>query len=223
MGCVAQQADVVRIKRELDAKISQLDKSKTSLQQAVTDANTALDKANSLIARQREEIKELLHARAEVMDQVATLKDTDLSQVRGAIEQNQHLVGELDQKFVMLDTKVQTVETKVQQSNEAMEPLVKELRMQLRAEEQLRTEQGGKIGEFRTSLVDYQQVLTALRQSVVSTGTTGYQRYNNMWIGWGNNMKRKINKSKQTLKMFDNISNLSSGRWTRSVPHLVDG
>ena len=167
MGCVAQQADVVRIKRELDAKISQLDKSKTSLQQAVADANTALDKANSLIARQREEIKELLHARAEVMDQVATLKDTDLSEVRGAIEQNQHLVGELDQKFVMLDTKVQTVETKVQQSNEAMEPLVKELRTQLRAEEQLRTEQGGKIGEFRTSLIDYQQVLTTLRQSVV--------------------------------------------------------
>ena len=42
VGCVAQQADVVRIKRELDAKISQLDKSKNSLQQAVTDANTAL-------------------------------------------------------------------------------------------------------------------------------------------------------------------------------------
>jgi len=167
MGCVAQQADMVRIKRELDAKISQLDKSKTSLQQAVTDANTALKKANGLIARQREEIQELLHARAEVMDQVATLKDTDLSQVRGAIEENQHLVGELDQKFVMLDTKVQTVETKVQQSNEAMDPLVKELRSQLRAEEQLRTEQGGKIGEFRTSLVDYQQVLTTLRQSVV--------------------------------------------------------
>ena len=167
VGCVAQQADVVRIKRELDAKISQLDKSKNSLQQAVTDANTALDKTNSLIARQREEIKELLHARAEVMDQVATLKDTDLSQIRGAIEQNQHLVGELDQKFVMLDTKVQTVETTVQQSNEAMEPLVKELRTQLLAEEQLRTEQGGKIGEFRTSLIDYQQVLTTLRQSVV--------------------------------------------------------
>jgi tol-pal system protein YbgF len=166
VGCVAQQADVVRIKRELDVKISQLDKSKTSLQQAVTDANTALNKANSLIARQREEIKELLHARAEVMDQMATLRDTDLSQVRGAIEQNQHLVGELDQKFVMLDTKVQTVESQVQQSNEAMEPLVKELRTQLRAEEQLRTEQGGKIGEFRTSLVDYQQVLTTLRQNV---------------------------------------------------------
>jgi len=48
-----------------------------------------------------------------------------------------------------------------------MEPLVKELRTQLHAEEQLRTEQGGKIGEFRRSLIDYQQVLTTLQQNVV--------------------------------------------------------
>ena len=165
-GCVAQQADVVRIKRELDAKINQLDKSKSSLQQAVTDANAALEKANGLIARQRKEIQELVHARAEVMDQVATLKDTDLSQVRGAIEKNQHLVGELDQKFLLLDSKVQTIESNVQESHRALEPLVQELRMQLTAEEQLRAEQGGKLGEFRTSLVDYQQVLTTLRQDV---------------------------------------------------------
>ncbi len=165
-GCVAQQADVVRIKRELDAKIHQLDKSKVSLQQAVIDANVSLDKANTLIARQREEIQDLLHARADVMDQMATLKETDLSQVRGAIEQNQHLVGELGQKFVLLDTKVQTVETSVQQSQNRLEPLVDELRQQVSAEERLLTDQGGKLGEFRTSMVDYQQVLTEIRQSV---------------------------------------------------------
>lgn len=166
VGCVAQQADVVRIKRELDAKITQLDKRKNSLQQAVTDANTALEKANILIAGQRTEIQELLHARAEVMDQVATLKDTDLSQVRGAIEQNQHLVGTLAKKFAMLDTKVKTVDLNIQKSNEEMQPVVQELRTQLTAEEQLRAEQGGKLGEFRTSLVDYQEVLTTLRQNV---------------------------------------------------------
>ena len=165
-GCVAQQADVVRIKRELDAKINQLDKSKTSLQQAVTDANAALEKANVLIAGQRAEIQELLQTRAEVMDQVATLKDTDLSQVRGALEKNQHLVESLDQKYRLLQSKVQTVEVSAQQSREALDPLVREFRTQLKAEEQLRTEQGGKLGEFRTSLVDYQQVLASLRDNV---------------------------------------------------------
>ena len=163
VGCVAQQADVVRIKRELDAKINQLDKSKTSLQQAVGEANEALGKANILIAQQRAEIKELLHARAEVMDQMATLKDTDLSQVRGAIEKNQHQVNELNQKIAQYDTEMKEVRTRLQQS----EPLVHQLRDRLAAEEQILTDQGGKLGEFRTSLVDYQQVLASLRQNVV--------------------------------------------------------
>ena len=162
MGCVAQQADVVRIKRELDAKIGQLDKSKTALQQAVNEANEALGKANILIAQQRAEIKELLHARAEVMDQMATLKETDLSQVRGAIEKNQYQVSELNQKIAQYDMEMKKVQTQLQQS----EPQVHQLRDRLKAEEQLLTEQGGKLGEFRTSLVDYQQVLASLRQSV---------------------------------------------------------
>ncbi len=161
-GCVAQQADVVRIKKELDAKISQLDKSKTSLQQAVNEANEALGKANTLIAKQRAEIKELLQARAEVMDQMATLKETDLSQVRGALEKNQHQVNELNQRLARYDSEMKEVKTRLQQSD----PLVNQLRDRLTAEEKLLTEQGGKLGEFRTSLVDYQQVLASLRQNV---------------------------------------------------------
>ncbi len=166
VGCVAQQADVVRIKRELDAKIHQLNKSKTSLQDAVGEANAALEKANGLIARQRAEIKELLHARAELMDQVATLKDTDLSQVRGAIEQNDHRVGELDQKVSGFQAELQTVRVQLQESQAAVDPLIRQLENRLGAEEKLLTEQGGKLGEFRSSLVDYQDVLASVRKSV---------------------------------------------------------
>ncbi|WP_447963078.1 tol-pal system protein YbgF [Nitrospira sp. Ecomares 2.1] len=161
-GCMAQQADVVRIKRELDAKIGQLDKSKTSLQQAVSEANTSLEKANTLIAKQRVEIQELLHARAEVMDQFATLKETDLSQVRGGVESNQNQVSELTKIMARYESDMKDVRTQLQQS----EPLVHQLRDRLAGEEQLLTEQGGKLGEFRTSLVDYQQVLASLRQQV---------------------------------------------------------
>jgi chromosome segregation ATPase len=113
----------------------------------------------------------------------------------------------------MLDTKVQTVEAKVQQSNETMEPLVKELRTQLRAEEQLRTEQGGKIGEFRTSLVDYQQVLTTLRQSVVQQ---------EQQVAALQHHVDRLGQQHET-KNQQVLSNPSSGRWTRSVPRLVHG
>ncbi len=165
-GCVAQQADVVRIKRELDAKISQLDKSKTSLQQAVGEANQALENAGNIISKQRAEIKELLHSRAELMDQMATLKDTDISQVKGAIEKSQHQMGELTQRFGRMESDMQAVRSQVQQSQTALEPLVGQVRERLGAGEQLLTEQGGKLGEFRASLLEYQQALVAIRQSL---------------------------------------------------------
>ncbi|MGE0473242.1 MAG: tol-pal system protein YbgF [Nitrospirales bacterium] len=165
-GCVAQQADVVKIKRELDAKISQLDKSKTSLQQAVNEANQALEDASGIISKQRGEIKELLHARAELMEQMASLKETDLSQVRGALENNQHQMGELTQRFGRMETEMQSMRVQVEQSQTTLEPLVSQVRERLAAGEQLLTEQGGKLGEFRSSLVDYQQALGAIRQSL---------------------------------------------------------
>jgi len=165
-GCMAQQADVVRIKRELDAKITQLDKSKTSLQQAVGEANQALENAATIIAKQRAEIKELSHSRAELMDQMANLKETDLSQVRGAIEKTQHQVGELTQRFGLVEIDVQKVQSQVQQSQTALEPLMTQVRERLGADEQLLTEQGGKLGEFRSSLVEYQQALVSIRQSL---------------------------------------------------------
>lgn len=166
-GCMAQQADVVRIKRELDAKISQLDKSRHSLQQAVGDANKALEDANTIISKQRAEIKELLHARAELMDQMATLKETDLSQVRGALEKNQHQVGNLSRQFGQFETDLEALRAQVDQSKTSWEPLLSRLRDRVGAGEQLLTEQGGKLGEFRSSLVDYQQVLAGMRENLV--------------------------------------------------------
>ncbi len=165
-GCVAQQADVVRIKRELDAKIHQLNKSKASLQEAVGEANAALNKANGLIARQRAEIQELLHARAELMDQVETLKDTDLSQVRGAIEKNEHRAGELEKTLTTVQGDLGSVRAQLQETQEALEPVVQQMQDRLGAEERLLTEQGGKLGEFRVSLVEYQKVLQSVQQSI---------------------------------------------------------
>ena len=49
----------------------------------MTEANKALQEANTIIAQQRGEIKELLHARADMLDQITTLRDGELPEVRG--------------------------------------------------------------------------------------------------------------------------------------------
>ena len=167
VGCVAQQADVVRVKRDLDRKISELDKSKTSLQQAVAEANRSLLKANSIIAEQRTEIKTLLQARADLNDQMSTIKDGDLSQLRGAIDENQHQLQDLVQQIHGLNQGIQGAQQEAQNREKAIRPIVEQLQGRLTQQEDVVTTQAAKITEFRTSLVDFQQALTGLRETMV--------------------------------------------------------
>ena len=95
IGCVAQQADVARIKRDLNQKIAKLDSSRTELETAVNKANQALEKSNSIIAQQQVELKSLVRARADLLDQVTMLRDGDLSQVRGDIDKSLHGVHQV--------------------------------------------------------------------------------------------------------------------------------
>lgn len=164
-GCVAQQADVVRIKRELDGKIQQLNASRTQLQRAVVDAQTALHDANAIIAQQRGEIQELLHARAELMDQVTTLKDGDLSRVRGELETQAHQVRVVASQVKRVAEELQASRHLLQQHVQSVEPLLKDMRVQLANHEEVLTDQGAKAQEFRQALLDFQAALTTLRDA----------------------------------------------------------
>lgn len=167
LGCMAQQADVVRVKRELDRKISELDKSKAALQQAVAEANQALDKANSIIAQQRTEIKTLLQARADLVDQMEMLKDGDLSEVRGAIDENHHQLQTHLKHVESLQQQIQRSEQAAKERDEAMRPMVQQIQERLTHQEEAVTTQAEKMTEFRASLVDFQQVLTTFRETMV--------------------------------------------------------
>ena len=166
-GCVAQQADVVKIQRDLNRKIAELDRSKKSLQQAVREANQALEEANAIIAKQRGEIKALLQARAELDDQMATLKEGDLSEVRGAIEENRHQLNALSHQIEGLHQQVQQARVEAKARAEAIQPTVNQLQDRISKQHDVVTTQAEKTTEFRASLLDFQQALTTLRENMV--------------------------------------------------------
>ena len=166
-SCVAQQADVVRIKRDLDTRISKLDKSKVELQQAVEDANRALRDANTLIATQRAEIKELLAARAEVMDQVTTIKDGDLSEVRGAIDQSEHHLRSVTQRVEQLNEEVVATREEAKVREQSLYPVVEQLKQQVNQQNEVVTSQAEKLSEFQTSFVDFREALDTVRRALV--------------------------------------------------------
>ncbi|WP_447968966.1 tol-pal system protein YbgF [Nitrospira sp. M1] len=170
-GCVAQQADVVRIKRDLDARITKLDKSKVDLQDAVAEANLALQEANGIISTQRAEIQELLEARAEVMDQVTTIKDGDLFEVRGAIDQSEHHLQSVTKHMDMLGQEVEETRQEAQVREERVLSKVEQLQQQIHQQNEVVTSQAQKISEFQGSFVDFKDALDTVRQALVDQET----------------------------------------------------
>ncbi len=165
-GCMAQQADVVRMKRDLDARISKLDKSKVELQQAVEDANRALQEANGIIATQRAEIKELLSARAEVMDQVTTIKDGDLFEVRGAIDQSEHHLKSVEHQIKNLGQEIVETREDAQVREQDLRSDVEHLKQQILQQNEVLTSQAQKLNEFQGSFVDFRTVLDSVHRAL---------------------------------------------------------
>ena len=165
-SCVAQQADVVRIKKALDARISKLDASKVALEQAVADANQSLGEAKAIIATQRAEIHELLSARAEVMDQVTTIKDGDLSEVRGAIDQSEHHLQSVSQQMAQLGDVVKRTREEAATREKNVQPVMEQLQQQLTQQNEVVTSQAKKLSEFQTSFVDFREALDTVRDAL---------------------------------------------------------
>ena len=165
-SCVAQQADVVRIKKDLDSRISKLDESKVALEKAVSDANHALGEANAIIATQRSEIKELLAARAEVMDQVTTIKDGDLSEVRGAIDQSDHQLQSVSKQIDRLGEEVARTREEAALHEKNIQPVVDQLQQQLNQQNGVITSQADKLSEFQASFVNFRDALDTVRDAL---------------------------------------------------------
>ncbi|MGB0911198.1 MAG: tol-pal system protein YbgF [Nitrospirales bacterium] len=163
VSCVAQQADVVRMKKALDARITKLDESKIALEKAVSDANLALGEANSIIATQHREIKELLAARAEVMDQVTTIKDGDLSEVRGALDQSEHHLQSVAQQVKELKREVVLTREEGVAREKKLQPVVQHLQKQMNQQNEVVTSQANKVAEFQASFVDFREALDTVR------------------------------------------------------------
>lgn len=163
-GCMAQQADVARIKRELDQKIAKSDASRESLQAAVAQANQSLSEANAIISRQRAEIKDLIRGRADLLNQVTTIREGDLSQVRGELDRSQHAVGQVAQDVNRIAHEVKVVEQLLKTGQTTLQDIM----AQVAEQRQMLQAQVEQDKEFQKALTDFRGVLSKLNDRVVA-------------------------------------------------------
>ncbi len=83
-GCLAQQADLVQVRQDLDAKIERLDQREQDIQKAI-------DRANQQIAQQKKEVDQLVsETRARLKYEITELREQDLPKIKGKLDEQAH-------------------------------------------------------------------------------------------------------------------------------------
>lgn len=165
-GCVAQQADVIRMKRDLDAKIAVQEKNRIELQAAVKEAHEALEQANQTIEQQDAQIQSLVRARAETVDQMTNLRDRDLSDIHGKVEQNDHAIHALSGQLDDLSQEWVDLQTQVNKHEKTAEAASQKFNHDIDQNRQVLATQAKENSEFRASLVEFKDVLGTLRDQL---------------------------------------------------------
>lgn len=95
VGCVAQQADVARIQKDLEQQIGQLKSEKIALGQQIEEAHSAIAKSQSMIAAQKADMKKMRSDFAPLNQQIKLLREQDLTSLYGKIEVSDKKVSDL--------------------------------------------------------------------------------------------------------------------------------
>jgi len=81
-GCIAQQADLTRMKKDLDDQIIQIKKEKKELRAEVTKAREAIDEGKKQTAELKAENKKLFRFRAEMKSDFREFREKDFASVQ---------------------------------------------------------------------------------------------------------------------------------------------
>ena len=132
-SCVAQQADLVKLQKDFEARVTKLDQEKKNLEkdfearvakldqekknlgQILAEANQAIEESQAILAQQKSEVSELVRARAEIKSDLRSIREENLAQLSGDLETEsnrlqglERLVDDLTQEVKVLEGGVDT-------------------------------------------------------------------------------------------------------------------
>ena len=179
IGCVAQQADVARIQKDLEQQIGQLKSEKIALGQQVDDARSAIAESQNLIAAQKADMAKMRSDLAPLNQQVKLMREQDLTSVYGQFEMTEKKIADLRQDLANLtekqggdiltvQTSIQTQEKEQQRTNAQAEALTEALTQQVDEKNQNLTD---KMTEFQTAFGQFKETLGSLGTDISKAQT----------------------------------------------------
>ena len=213
VGCVAQQADVARIQKDLEQQISQLKSEKVALGQEVEKARSAISESQSLIAAQKADMNKMRSDLAPLNQQIKLLREQDLTSLYGQVEVTEKKVSDLRQNFESrtekIGAEIQALQNTTQAQGEQQQQTQSQADLfaqQVDEKNQILT---GKMTEFQTAFGEFKESLLSLgsdiRQAQTNIGSlqtdvvTQGQTLSSLQTDSGN-LEQSLNQVKQTLE-----------------------
>ena len=170
-GCVAQQADLKKMRAELDDQIVQIKKEKMELRDEITKAREAIDEGKTQTAELKAENKKLFRFRAEMKNDFREFREKDFADFNGRIEEinkrMEDLQAGIEAENNNIGARIQNVETQVQtQKNELTDQDAKTASL-IQQVDQDGASFNQKMAEFQTALTTFKESLADLGNKFV--------------------------------------------------------
>ncbi len=167
-GCVAQQADLARIQKDLELQISKIKEEKKALGAEVDEARAAITESQNLISAQKADMMKMRSDLAPLNQQIKLLREQDLTSLYGKYEVAEKKISDLQKDLQTskqnlradLDSVQSTVQTQGEELNTVKAQtttLIQQVDETNVANAEQMTKFQGAFGEFKTALADLGQ------------------------------------------------------------------
>ncbi|MCA9421809.1 MAG: hypothetical protein KC592_12375, partial [Nitrospira sp.] len=162
-GCVAQQADLARIQKDLELQIAKIKNEKQALVLQVDETKAQLIKMNEEAQKTRGNL-------ASINQKATLLQEKDVASLYGKLEETEKSIQDLKKDFTnqtdLLKSEVQSIQTTVQTHGEDLQTAKTHnttLAQQVDENNQVLTT---NMGEFQNSLAQFKETLTSLGTTI---------------------------------------------------------
>jgi chromosome segregation ATPase len=170
-GCIAQQADLNRLKKDLDDQIIQIQKEKKELRAEVTKAREAIAEGKKQTAELKAENKKLFRFRAEMKSDFREFREKDFADFNGRIEEInkrlEDLQSELKAENTQIGGHIQEIETQMQAQQVELTAQEAKTVAVIQQVDQDGASTNQKIAEFQAALTTFKESLADLGSKFV--------------------------------------------------------
>jgi DNA repair exonuclease SbcCD ATPase subunit len=181
-GCIAQQADLQKIHKDLDQQMTQIRTEKKELEKELVAARAAIAESRNLISAQKADMSKMRSDLAPMNQQIKLMRDEDLTSVYGQFEVVEKNISDLQKDFAAqkiknstsaetLQSDIQSIQTTVQAHAEQLQTTIAQtttLAQQGDKNNQALTE---KMTEFQTAFGQFKETLGNLGTDISQTQT----------------------------------------------------